>query len=156
MKLVALLSALAAVTALPCSAQSYPSRPVQMVVGYAPGGLGDVVARLIAEKLATALGGSVVVDNRAGASGAIAAQFVARAPPDGHTLLVGQTAEVAINQYLIKGLAYDPVKDLQPVALAGGSPLALVTQAPYANFKAMLEALRSKPLTFASAGSGTP
>lgn len=90
----------AAAVVSPCSAQGFPVRTVQLVVAYAPGGTGDVVARVIAEKLATALGHAVVVENRAGASGAIGAQSVARASPDGHTLLVGQTAEVAINQNL--------------------------------------------------------
>jgi tripartite-type tricarboxylate transporter receptor subunit TctC len=149
-----------AATALHCSAQSYPSRPVQFVVAYAPGGTGDVVARVIAEKLGAALGQSVIVENRSGASGAIGAQSVARATPDGHTILVGQTAEVAINQNLIKNLGYDPDKDLQPIALAAVVPLALVVEsrAPYASLKQMLQASRSKSqgLSFASAGNGTP
>src|ERR1700686_4230984 len=110
-------------------AQSYPSRPVHLIVAYAPGGTGDIVARLISDKLASALGQSVVVENRPGASGAIGTQSVVSAPPDGHMLLVGQTAEVAINQSWIKGLAYDPEKDLQPVALATTVPLALVIPA---------------------------
>src|SRR3712207_901742 len=88
-------------TALPLAAQTYPIRNITFVVGYAPGGTGDVVARIIAQKLGAALGKTVVVENRAGASGAIAAKSAARAESDGHTLLVGQTAEIAINQHLV-------------------------------------------------------
>jgi tripartite-type tricarboxylate transporter receptor subunit TctC len=150
----------AAVAHSSASAQSYPSRAVELIVAYAPGGTGDVVARLLANKLSVALGQSVVVENRPGASGAIGAQYVARAKPDGHTLLAGQTAEVAINQSLVKDLAYDPDRDLLPVALAAVVPLALVVpgDAPYATVKEMVQYARSRPqgLSFASAGTGTP
>ena len=147
---------LAGVIALP--AQTFPSRTVHLVVSYAPGGTGDIVARLISDKLAAALGQTVVVENRAGASGSIGAQSVVSAAPDGHTLLVGQPAEVAINQHWIKGLTYDPVKDLQPVALATIVPLALVIPgtAPYSTVPDMLKASATRALTFASAGTGTP
>jgi tripartite-type tricarboxylate transporter receptor subunit TctC len=142
----------------PASAQGFPSRTVHLVVSYAPGGTGDIVARLISDKLAAALGQTVVVENRPGASGAIGTQSVVSAAPDGHTLLIGQTAEVAINQHWIKGLGYDPEKDLQPVALATIVPLALVIPgaAPYATVPDMLKASARKELTFASAGTGTP
>ena len=86
---------------------------------------GDIVARLLSDRLAKALGQSVVVENRAGASGAIGTQGVAVAAPDGHTLLVGQTAEVAINHHLFKGLGYDPDRDLQPIALVVVVPNAV-------------------------------
>src|SRR5215208_4396305 len=112
------------VAALPASAQPFPSKPVHLIVAYAPGGTGDLVARVIAEKLSAALGQSVVVENRAGASGAIGATSVVNAVPDGHTLLVGQTGEIVVNQYWMKGLTYDP-KNLMPVALATVVPLAL-------------------------------
>ena len=145
--------------ALPAAAQPFPSKPVRLVVAYAPGGTGDVVARVIADKLGAALGQTVVVENRAGASGAIGTQIVVNAAPDGHTLLVGQTAEIVVNQYWIKGLTYDP-KDLAPVALATVVPLALTVpgKAPYASLAEMLKAIAAsgKPLSFASAGTGTP
>jgi len=157
---IALLLGGLAAQPLPVSAQTYPSRNVHLVVAYAPGGTGDVVARLIATKLSGALGHSVVVENRAGASGAIGAQSVAGAAPDGHMLLVGQTAEIAINQHWIKGLGYDPERDLQPIALASIVPLAVVVPgaAPYATLADMLNAARSggRGLSFASAGLGTP
>src|SRR5262245_15466752 len=118
------LAAVLAIASLPAAAQTFPAKPVHLVVAYAPGGTGDVVARIIADKLGPALGQTVLVENRAGASGAIGATGVLNAAPDGHTLLVGQTAEIVVNQYWIKGLTYDP-RDLMPVALATVVPLAL-------------------------------
>src|SRR5919107_6120297 len=120
---VAALAVMLTAVALPGWAQPYPSRPVQLVVGYAQGGTGDFVARLLAEKLTTALGQPVNVENRPGASGTAAAQSVARAAPDGYTLLVGQPGEVSINPMLVKDVGYDAARDLQPVALAALSPL---------------------------------
>jgi tripartite-type tricarboxylate transporter receptor subunit TctC len=145
--------------ARPVWAQAFPSRGLQFIVAYSPGGTGDIVARSISDKLARALGQSVVVENRAGASGAIGAHSVTTATPDGYTLLVGQTAEVAINQHWLKGLNYDPDKDLVPVALAAVVPLALVVpaKAPYSTMQEFLAMLKAKPkLSFASAGTGTP
>jgi tripartite-type tricarboxylate transporter receptor subunit TctC len=133
---------------------------VQLVVAYPPGGLGDIVAHALSEGLASALGQPVTVENRPGASGAVGAQSVARAAPDGRTLLVGQTAEVAIDPNLAKNLGYEPARDLEPVALAAVVPLALVVpaKAPYATLEDLLEAARTSPrgLSFASAGPGTP
>src|SRR4051794_1552979 len=155
----ALTAMLFATVSLPASAQPFPSKPVHLIVAYAPGGTGDVVARIVADKLGPALGQTVVVENRPGASGAIGATAVVNSTPDGHTLLVGQTAEIVVNQHWIKGLTYDP-KDLQPVALATVVPLALAIpgKAPYATmlefFKAMKES--GKQFSFASAGTGTP
>src|SRR5450631_474677 len=137
-------------TALPAWGQAYPSSPVHLIVAYAAGGTGDVVARIVAPKLSMALGQSVVVENRAGASGAIGARSVAVANPDGLTLLIGQTAEVAINQHWLKGLNYDPDKDLQPVALV------VPAKAPYSTMAEFLATLPAAKLTFASAGTGTP
>jgi len=143
---------------LSSQAETYPSGPVHLIVAYAAGGTGDVVARTIAPKLSAGLGQSVVVENRAGASGAIGARTVVAATPDGLTLLVGQTAEVAINQHWLKGLNYDPDKDLQPVALLAVVPLALVVpaKAPYSDMAGLVKALGQGEHTFASAGTGTP
>src|SRR4051794_11104163 len=103
---IAIASLVATVSA---SAQQYPSRPVRLVVPYAAGGTGDIVARIVADRLSAALGQSVVVENRPGATGAIGSKMVASATPDGHMILVGQTGEMAINQHWNKGLGYDPV-----------------------------------------------
>jgi tripartite-type tricarboxylate transporter receptor subunit TctC len=149
-----------AVAIAPAGAQTYPSRNVHVIVAYAPGGTGDFVARLIAGKLSGSLGQSVVVENRAGASGAIGTQAVVGAPPDGHVLLLGQTAEIAINQHWVKGLGYDPDRDLQPVALATVVPLALTVPAatPHATVADMLRTIPAsgRGLSYASAGVGTP
>jgi len=154
-----LLCAFALCAARPVLAQSYPSRPIHLIVAYAPGGTGDVVARILSDKLAAALGQSVVVENRAGASGAIGARAVATATPDGYMLLLGQTGEISINQHWLKDVGYDPDKDLQPIALASVVSLALVVpeKAPYSTMKDFVAYLKSgKPVTFASAGVGTP
>ena len=156
---VAFVVAVAFVIGGPARAQNYPTRGLQLIVAYSPGGTGDIVARTISDKLAIALGQSVIVENRAGASGAIGARAVTTAAPDGYTLLVGQSAEIAINQHWLKGLNYSPDKDLMPVALAAVVPLALVVpaKAPYSTMAEFLEALKAKPkMTFASAGTGTP
>ena len=158
--LAAVLGAGIAAHASPAAAQAYPSRAVTFVVGYAPGGTGDVVARLIAQKLGGVLGQSVVVENRAGASGAIAAQSVARAAPDGHTLLVGQTAEIAINQHLMQGAR---LRSRQGPAAdrPGGGGAARPRRARQGPLRDPAGARESRPaskqgLSFASAGIGMP
>ena len=108
------------------SAEVYPNRPVRIVVPYSPGGTTDILARALAQKLAEALGQQVVVDNRPGAAGMIGADLVAKAAPDGYTVLMASVAEVAINQSLYGKMTYDPVRDLAPVTLAGVTPLILV------------------------------
>jgi tripartite-type tricarboxylate transporter receptor subunit TctC len=143
----------------PVLSQAYPNRTIQLIVAYAAGGTGDIVARSVSDRLAIALGQSVVVENRAGASGSIGAHSVTTAAPDGYTLLVGQTGEIAVNQHWLKGLNYDPDKGLVPIALAAVVPLALVvpSKAPYSTLPEFLAALKAKPkMTFASAGIGTP
>ena len=154
----AVLAAAVALTPLSASAQPYPARTVTIVVGYAPGGTGDFIARIVGAKLAEKFGRNVVVENRAGASGLIAAQYVVKSAPDGYTILAGQTPEIAINpSFLNSGL--DVARDLAPVALGGVVPLALVVPkgAPYASVSDMLAAARRpKGLLFASAGTGTP
>jgi tripartite-type tricarboxylate transporter receptor subunit TctC len=147
-----------ALSALPASAQTFPSRNITIVVGYAPGGTGDFIARIVGNKLAEKFGRTVVVENRAGASGAIATQFVVNAAPDGHTILAGQTPEIAINPHFLKS-NLDVERDLVPIALGGVVPLALVVpkDAPYSTVPDMLKAAQSpKGLLFASAGTGTP
>jgi tripartite-type tricarboxylate transporter receptor subunit TctC len=148
----------AGLAASAAQADTFPSRPVKLVVPYAAGGTGDIVARAIADRLGLALGQSVVVENRAGATGAIGTQSVATAAPDGHTLLVGQTGEIAINPHWAKGIGYDPDRDLTPIALATIVPLALVVpgKASYGTLAEMLKVAHERGLTFASAGTATP
>jgi tripartite-type tricarboxylate transporter receptor subunit TctC len=151
--------ALALAAAHPAWPQSYPSRPIHMIVGYAPGGTGDILGRIIANQLGSELGQTIIVENRAGAGGTIAAHDVVNSMPDGYTILIGQTPEIAVNPTLMKDVGYDPQKDLEPIALAGVVPLALVVppNSPYSNVAQWAADLRAKkPLTFASAGIGSP
>jgi tripartite-type tricarboxylate transporter receptor subunit TctC len=147
-----------ALAALPAAAQTFPSRNITIVVGYAPGGTGDFIARIVGNKLGEKFGRTVVIENRAGASGLIAAQFVVNAAPDGYTILAGQTPEIAINPHFLK-TSLDVARDLAPIALGGVVPLALVVpkDAPYATVPDLLKAAQTpKGLLFASAGTGTP
>jgi tripartite-type tricarboxylate transporter receptor subunit TctC len=149
-----------AVTAVPARPNDFPSRPIHLIVNFAPGGTGDIVARLVGAKLSAALGQSVVVENRPGAGGTLGARDIVNAEPDGYTLTVAQTPEIAINPFFMKDAGYDPRKDMQPIALAGIVPLALVVpgNAPYATMAEFVKFLRTteQPMTFASAGVGTP
>jgi tripartite-type tricarboxylate transporter receptor subunit TctC len=147
-----------ALAATPAVAQTFPGKTIHLIVPYAAGGTGDIVARVVSEKLSIALGQSVVVENRPGASGALGSKAVATSAPDGHTLLVGQTGEMAINQHWSKNLGYDPEKDLAPVGLATVVPLALVVpgKASYSTVAEMLQASKTHGLSFASAGTATP
>jgi tripartite-type tricarboxylate transporter receptor subunit TctC len=141
-------------------AQSWPARQVQVIVPYAPGGTGDVFARLVAERLRGVLGQNLVVENRSGASGTIGTNAVVRAAPDGYTLLFGQTPEIAIARNFLPDVPYDPASDLAPVALVGNAALALVVNAssPYRTVQELIAGAQARPgsLTFASAGTGTP
>jgi tripartite-type tricarboxylate transporter receptor subunit TctC len=156
--LLALATGAAIMSGAPGRAQEYPNRPVQLVVAYPPGGTGDIVAGLLADRLGRALGQPVRVENRAGASGAEGARSVARAAPDGYTLLLGQTAEIAVAP-LLGGVGYDPRRDFQPIALVARIPVALVVQAaaPYSSVGELVRASRAsrRGLLFASAGPGT-
>jgi tripartite-type tricarboxylate transporter receptor subunit TctC len=143
----------------PACAQTYPSRPIRLIVNFPPSGTGDIIGRIIAAQLSVELGQSVVVENRPGAGGTIGARDVVNAPPDGYTLTVGQTPEIAINPFFMKKVGYNPLKDFQPIALGGVVPLALVVppNSPYTRAEQWVEAMRThEALTFASAGVGTP
>ncbi|MGH6672077.1 MAG: Bug family tripartite tricarboxylate transporter substrate binding protein [Xanthobacteraceae bacterium] len=156
---VATIAASVAAAMQPAWSQPYPSRPINLIVNFAPGGAGDILGRIIGSQLAIELHQSVVVENRAGAGGTIGARDVVNAPPDGYTLSVAQTPEISINPYFMPDVGYDPAKDLQPIALAGVMPLVLAVPAksPYATAAQWAAALRANtPMTFASAGVGTP
>ena len=140
------------------AAQPYPSRPVRVIVPFAPGGATDIIARLVAQKLADRLGQSVVVENKPGAGTTIGNAEVAKAKPDGYTLLFAPTPFV-ISQVVYPTLPYDPQKDFAPVSLLAVSPFILVVNAAFpAKSTAELVAIaKAKPgtVTFASAGNGT-
>ncbi|SOZ69987.1 conserved exported hypothetical protein [Cupriavidus taiwanensis] len=148
---------LSAAAAPPALAQSFPARPVRLVVPYPPGGPTDIVARVVGQKLSERLGQPLVVENRPGAGGNIGAEAVARAAPDGYTLLVATTAH-AINMTLFRKPGYDTRKDFAPVSLLTRGPLVLVTApaTPAANVAELIAMARTRPgqLTFASSGNG--
>lgn len=136
----------------------YPVKPVRLVVGQAPGGATDVIARLVAPRFGEQLGQPVVVENRTGAAGSIGAAFVAKSPPDGYNLLV-ISSSYAINPNLYKDLPFDPVRDLAPVTLIAEAPFLLVVHPsmPAQSVKALVALAKAKPgaLNFASGGSGS-
>lgn len=148
----------AALAAAAPAALAFPTKTITIVVPTAAGGGNDAMARTIGQKLGTLLGQTVIVDNRAGANGAIASEYVARATPDGHTLMLGYIATHAMNPALQK-LRYDPVADFEPVGLVGYSPTLMVANAavPVKDVKDLVAQLKAKPdkYTYASAGNGT-
>lgn len=150
-------SLLSLVLATPVAAQTYPNKPVRVVVPYPPGGPTDIVARVLFQQVSEATGRQFLVDNRAGAGGNIGAEIVAKAPADGYTLLIGTTAH-AINMSLFKNLNYDVQKDLAPVSLLTQGPLVLVAhpQFPANSVKEVIELAKTKTggLNFASSGNG--
>ena len=152
-----LLAAVGGLFAVMVQAQSYPSKPVRVVVPYPPGGPTDIVARVLFQQVAESTGQQFVIDNRAGAGGNIGAEHVAKSPADGHTVLIGTTAH-AINMSLFKSLNYDVQKDLAPVSLLTQGPLVLVThpQFPANSVKELIDMAKAKPgsLNFASSGNG--
>jgi len=139
-------------------AQTYPARPVTLVVPYPPGGSADILARAVGQKLAEKLGQPVVVENKGGAGTAIGARFVAEAAPDGYTLLLGTVSSQAINPAMSR-VGYDPVKDFTPIGPLASIPFVLVANpaAPYRSVADVVAAARQAPgsLSYASAGPGT-
>jgi tripartite-type tricarboxylate transporter receptor subunit TctC len=155
----AFLAAVLLAASLPPWAQWQPSRPVKLVVPFAPGGQPDVVARALAEPLGKALGQPVIVENRPGAGGNIAAEAVARAPADGHTLLMGTNGPLAVSPALYRALPYDPLRDFAPVTLVGTSPnlIAVNAASGIATLKDLVDRARARPgeLNFSSVGKGS-
>ena len=139
------------------SQDTFPNKPVRIVVPQTPGGASDALARIMAQKLSEKWGQSVVVENRAGAGGNVGMEVVAQAAPDGHTLLMSYAGSHAINPALYKKLPFDPVKDFAPVATLATLPFVLVAR-PDATFKSVSELMeqgRKSNLTFGSAGNGS-
>src|SRR3954468_24326375 len=154
------MRALLAVFLLAASAalaqSDYPGRPLRLLVTVPPGGAADFIARLIGAKLAESLGQPVVVENRAGASGTIAAEAVARAPPDGYTLLQNSITTHGIGPHLFDKLPYDPVKDFAPVSGLALLPLIMAVNAdvPAKTVPELIALAKRQPLNFASSGNG--
>ena len=138
----------------------YPTKPVSIIVAYAPGGQGDTFARLVSERLTAVYKQTVLVDNKPGVSGTVGTRLAVKARNDGHTLFLGQTGEIVVNRVMMKDLGYDPLKDMIPVVLIGNAPLVLLApvDAPYNSLNEMLQQARAKPgeFSYASVGAGTP
>ena len=151
---------LALLAALPASAEAgYPNRPIKMIVPYPAGGTTDFLGRLVADQLQTGMGATVVVENKPGAGTTIGAEQVARAGPDGYTLLMATSTTLAINKTLYRNLRYDPVKDFTPIALVAGVPFALIVNPtiPARTLAEFIAYARATPgLAYGSAGNGSP
>lgn len=141
-------------------AAPYPERPVRIIVPYAAGGGTDIIARILADRMTTALGQNVLVENKPGATGTIAAEYVAKSPADGYTLLMATTSILTVTHHLREGLRYAPQTDFQPVTLVVHQPFFLIASAefPASNVSELVAQAKSRPgtLTYASFGSGSP
>ena len=156
---LSILTTLLALLAAPAHAQQYPSRPVTIVVPFAAGGGSDLLARLVAQKLEEKLGKPFIIENRPGAATTLAAMQVVRAAPDGYTLMQATSSTMAINVSMSKKLAYEPLKDLVPVALLSSSPFFLVVNKdlPLQSVADLISLAKAKPnsLNYGSGGPGS-
>ncbi len=155
---VALVSVTLVISAL-ASAQGFPSRPIRMIVPYAPGGNVDISARIVGPGMGDLLGQTIIVENRPGGGGNVGAGLVAKATPDGHTLLVGSSGPLSVNPVVFKDIPYDSVKDFAPVSLVQIVPLVLLVSPQFTvgSVKALIDRAKAQPgkITIASAGTGT-
>lgn len=141
------------------SAQGFPSRPIRMIVPYAPGGNVDISARIVGPGMGELLGQTIIVENRPGGGGNVGAGLVAKATPDGHTLLVGSSGPLSVNPVVFKDIPYDSVKDFAPVSLVQIVPLVLLVSPKFTvgSVRELLDRAKAQPgkITIASAGTGT-
>jgi tripartite-type tricarboxylate transporter receptor subunit TctC len=141
------------------SGQAFPERPLRMIVPFAPGGIADIVARIVGQKMTETLGQTVVIDNRTGAGGAIAGETVAKARPDGYTILLCSSSVAVINPLLAATTPYDPQRDFAPISLVSYAPFVLLVHPSSAlgSVRDLIAAARAKPgaITFGSAGMGS-
>ncbi len=156
--MIAAMAAFALAAPSTAPAQDYPAKPVRMVLPFPAGGGSDTIARVLAQRLSGSLGQQVVVDNRAGASGNIAAELVTKATPDGYTLLFGNSS-LSISPAVFEKLAYDPVRDLMPISMVSSYPFVLVVHPslPVRSVRELVALAKAKPdaLSYSSAGAGT-
>jgi tripartite-type tricarboxylate transporter receptor subunit TctC len=160
MRVAAAVLLLSVLASLPGHAQEFPTRPVTIVVPFAPGGAGDILARLIGPRLEQRWGKSVVVENRPGGGSVVGALAVARAAPDGHTLMIAPSATMAVNVTLYKSLPYDPTADFIPLALAAQTPFVLVVNPniPVRSVRELIQYVKDRAgqVSYATSGAGVP
>jgi tripartite-type tricarboxylate transporter receptor subunit TctC len=153
-----LLAIAAAAFAGAVGAQPYPNKPIKIIVPYPPGGTSDILARAVGQKLTEALGQATIIENKPGATGNIGADFVAKSPPDGYTLLLADIGSLAISPSVVASLPFDPAKDFAPVIMVAYSPHLLVVNpaVPVSNVRELVALLKAKPdsLNFAVSGVG--
>jgi tripartite-type tricarboxylate transporter receptor subunit TctC len=141
------------------AAQEFPTKPIKLIVPFPPAGGTDIMARVVAQKVSENTKWTVVIDNRPGAGGNIGVDATAKSAPDGYTLVMGQTSNLAINPWLFKNLPYDPVKDLAPIVLVGSGPIAIAVRndSPFKTLPDLVAASKAKPgaISMASPGNGT-
>jgi tripartite-type tricarboxylate transporter receptor subunit TctC len=158
-KLSIIAMALGAAFALPAAAQGYPSKTVRLILPYPPGGGSDTIARPVTKKLSEYLGQQVLVDNRGGAGGNIGMEAAARSAPDGHTIVLGLTAQLAVNPSLFKSISYDPVRDFDPITMLANGAYVLVAHPslPVRSVKDLIAVARARPgeVFYASSGNGS-
>jgi tripartite-type tricarboxylate transporter receptor subunit TctC len=159
MNLAVKLALCVAATAGLAHAQSFPAKPIKVIIPFVPGGSSDIVGRAIASKYQELLGQPAVVENKPGANGAIAAEFVAKADPDGHTILVGSIGVFSINAALFKDLRYNPVRDFAPISLAVTTPNVLIAKPalPAKSLAELIEFAKKNPgkLSYCTSGTGS-
>jgi tripartite-type tricarboxylate transporter receptor subunit TctC len=157
--LAAALIAGLGLSAVPASAQDYPSRPITLIVPFPPGGSTTIVARIVADKMSETLGQSIVVDNRGGAGGTVGSRAVAKTAPDGYTILLGYTGTLAIGPSLYNNAGYDPRKDFEPIGRIGTAPNTLVVHPslPVHSVAELIAYAKANPgkVNYGSAGIGT-
>jgi tripartite-type tricarboxylate transporter receptor subunit TctC len=157
--LAALLCIAGGASPEPAQAQSYPTKPVRLVIPYPPGGGTDTIMRPFVQHLSERLGQQVVIDNRGGGGGAIGMDVIAKAAPDGYTIGAGLTAQMAVNPFLFKKLSYDPVKDYAPITLFADGPYLLVVHPslPAKSVRELVDLARKRPneISYASSGNGS-
>ena len=141
-------------------AQAYPSRPIKLIVPYAPGGNTDIVARIFGQKLGERIGQPVVFDNRGGATGTLGVGVAAKSPPDGYTIVIGDLGSMVIANHAIPNRPYDPLKDFAPIGLVTGVSIVVTVtpKSPYAGFEDLLARARAQPgkVTYGTSGIGSP
>ena len=156
--MIRILTGLLMALSLPAAAQDYPARPIRLVVAFAPGGVVDTAARVLSSKMTERLSWQFVIDNRTGGNGLIGGNIVAKANPDGYTVLLAHTGEFAINQWIFKGIPFDIENDFIPVTMVNDGPMLVVvnSSSPISTFKDFIAAARAKPgaISYGSPGSG--